>query len=93
MFNESRLQEVICDIIVSIENRVTECQQAKDFNRAQLKMFKTMLQDVILSTDMNYSERTEDILDAWKQCGNGERGYYFMNYIYGFDKTKQYSLS
>lgn len=91
--NELRLKEVLVDIINSIEARKTGDPQAVEFNRIQKMMFKRMLNDVCTATDGNYNERTEDILSTWKQSYNGDRGYYFMNYIYGIDKTKQYSLS
>lgn len=91
--NEVRLKEVINDIINAIESRKTEDRQAIEFNRVQRMIFKRMLIDVTCAVNGNYSEETEDILLTWKQSYNGDRGYYFMNYIYGIDKTKQYSLS
>ena len=91
--NEVRLKEVIVDILTAIESRVTECEQAKRFNRYQLLMFKRMLNDVCTSINQNYNEETNGIINTWQQSQNSDRGYYFMNYIYGIDNTKQYSLS
>lgn len=82
-FNEERLKEILGTIIEDIKARKTEDKQAIEFNRLQLQMFRRMLQDVCFSVDMDYSEETEDILHTWKQSYNGDRGYYFMNYIYG----------
>ena len=94
--NEERLKIVLVDIIDSIEARpVSEDKLTNEFNRVQLRMFKRMLQDVCLSTDMNYSEETEDILSTWSESSQDEscRSYYFMRYIYNLSDKKGYQLN